>query len=83
MSDEAVVGVVLFGCLLGLPLLCGLAAIVMSEWRTARIAEQNAVLKREMIERGFTADEIVRVLAAGAEPADKIAGTTPQPAGHR
>lgn len=33
--------------------------------RAARIAEQNAVLKKEMIDKGFSADEIVKVLEAG------------------
>ncbi|HVK13711.1 MAG TPA: hypothetical protein VM597_33515 [Gemmataceae bacterium] len=55
----------------------------MTEWRKARVAEQAAVLKRDMIERGFTADEIVRVIDAGAELEDKIAGKSPQPSGHR
>ena len=83
MSDDAVIVVVFFGCLFGLPMVCGLAAIVMSEWRKVRVAEQNAVLKREMIERGFTTDEIIRVLDAGMDAGNKIAGTTPQPAGQR
>ncbi len=45
---------------------------VVEEWRKVRIAEQNAVLKKEMLERGFSADEIVRVIRNGG-PADKMA----------
>ena len=35
-------------------------------WSTARAVEQNAVLKKSMIDRGFAPDEIVRVLEAGS-----------------
>ncbi len=45
---------------------------VMEEWRKVRVAEQNAILKKEMLERGFTADDIVRVIRNGG-PADKMA----------
>lgn len=38
--------------------------------RKARVAEQEAVLKKEMLDRGFSAEEIVRVIAAG-RPADE------------
>jgi hypothetical protein len=83
MSDDAVIATVMFGCLFGGPMLWGIAHCIASEWRKVRIAEQNAVLKRDMIERGFTADDIVQVLAAGSGAGDRIAGTTPQPAGQR
>ncbi len=36
-------------------------------WYWGRVAEQNAVLKQSMIEKGYSADEIVRVLSEGAE----------------
>lgn len=45
---------------------------IMEEWRKVRVAEQNAILKKEMLERGFSADEIVRVIRNGG-PADKMA----------
>lgn len=45
---------------------------VVEEWRKVRVAEQNAVLKKEMLERGFSADEIVRVIRNGG-PSDKMA----------
>jgi di/tricarboxylate transporter len=45
---------------------------IMEEWRKVRVAEQNAILKKEMLERGFSADEIVRVIRNGA-PSDKMA----------
>jgi hypothetical protein len=34
-------------------------------WRKARVAERNADLKQSMIDAGYKADEIVRVLNAG------------------
>ena len=45
---------------------------IMEEWRKVRIAEQNAILKKEMLERGFSADDIVRVMRNG-NPSDKMA----------
>lgn len=44
---------------------------IVESWRKVRVAEQNAVLKKDMIERGFSADEIVRVIRTGA-PSNKI-----------
>jgi hypothetical protein len=43
-----------------------LAAVVAVQWRKVRIAKDNASLKQQMIERGFTAEEIIRVINAGA-----------------
>lgn len=40
---------------------------VAENWRKARGAEQRAALKHKMIDAGFRADEIVRVLNAGGE----------------
>jgi hypothetical protein len=45
-------------------------AIVASERRKVRVAEIQAELKREMLQRGMSAEEIERVVGAGvAEPA--------------
>ncbi len=60
----------LAGVLVG-PLIA-IVAIVSAAWARIRkveaqahIAEVEAALKQQMIERGMSADEIVRVLAAG------------------
>ncbi len=45
---------------------------VMEQWRKVRISEQNAILKKDMLERGFSADEIVRVIRSGYA-SDKMA----------
>lgn len=49
---------------------------VARHWRQAKTAEFAATLKQQMIEKGFTADEIVRVLAAEADAPSATAGTT-------
>lgn len=69
MSDEALVPVVAVAVTCGGPLLWGIVHSLASNWRQVKVAEQNAQLKREMVERGYSADEIARVLEAGA-PAD-------------
>ncbi|OWK46814.1 hypothetical protein [Fimbriiglobus ruber] len=59
-------------CCIGVAAVVAFVAIpILSHyWYAHRIAEQNAVLKQQMIERGFTADEIVRVIAAGTGDSD-------------
>lgn len=42
-------------------------ATLAENWRKARRGEQQATLKQKMIDGGFKADEIVRVLNAGGE----------------
>jgi hypothetical protein len=58
--------------------LIAITAIVSAAWARVRkieaqaqIAEMEAALKQQMIERGMSADEIVRVLAAGQSNAGK------------
>jgi hypothetical protein len=46
-------------------ILTGILYVISDAWKKTRIAEQNAVLKKEMIERGFRPDDIIRVLEAG------------------
>jgi hypothetical protein len=60
--------------------LIAIVAIVSAAWARvrrvevqARLAETDAVLKQQMIERGMSADEIVRVLEAGRKPGAKPA----------
>jgi hypothetical protein len=44
-----------------------IVATVAEQWRKFRVAERNASLKQSMVERGYRADEIVRVLNAGGD----------------
>ena len=41
---------------------------ITENWRKVREAEQSAALKQSMVEKGMSADEIERVLKAGAPP---------------
>lgn len=68
MSDEAIISVVATSVLFGAPMLWLMVDSLAKNWRKARVAEQQTVLKREMIDRGFSAEEIVRVLEAGGTP---------------
>ena len=42
-----------------------IVATVSEQWRKYKVADRNASLKQSMVEKGFRADEIVRVLNAG------------------
>lgn len=53
--------------LLGGPLIGWVVYWVATSWRDVRIAEQAAVLKKEMLDRGMTAEQIAAVLAAGPQ----------------
>ena len=44
-----------------------LGVTIAVQWRKAQQARYNAELKERMIERGFTAEEIERVINAGAD----------------
>ena len=44
-----------------------IVATVAEQLRKFRVADRNAALKQRMIEAGYRADEIVRVLNAGGD----------------
>lgn len=46
-----------------------LFAIVLPQWRRVREVEASSRLKQKMIDRGYSADEIERVLNAGDDEA--------------
>lgn len=71
MSIEEAIAKDLVGVLFVTFLFGGLAlwlivATVADAWRRVRVTERTAQLKQSMIERGYRADEIVRVLNASA-----------------
>lgn len=78
MSGE-IVGLVAVALIFGGPLIWGVTDTVMSNWRKAKLAEQDAVLKKDMIERGFTADEIEQVLTSSSEPSRKTKARSKNP----
>lgn len=52
-----VVGIpVVFGCA------AGMVSAVAKNWRKARVAEIEAALKQEMIQKGMSAEEIIKVI---------------------
>lgn len=67
MSDEAIISIVSVAVVFVAPMLWFVGDTFIKNWRKVKIAEQAVLLKREMIERGYTAEEIERVIAAGAE----------------
>src|SRR5262245_34662907 len=67
MSEDAIVIIVTVSCIIGAPMLIGLIAVIASHWRQVRTEDANAALKSQMIERGFSADEIIRVINAGGD----------------
>jgi hypothetical protein len=48
-------------------LFCGVVAIVTGCWLEVRRAELTAALKKDMLERGMSAEEIRTVMEAGAK----------------
>lgn len=76
MSDDAVIttvvmiAVVLFFAQFYIP-------DVLKNWRQAKADAANAALKQKMIERGFTAEEIIQVINAGG---DEVASKSSHPA---
>lgn len=43
------------------------SAVVLPQWRRVREVEASSRLKQKMIDRGFSAEEIERVLNAGGD----------------
>ena len=66
-----IIGSLAIGCVFGLPMVLGAIAIITGHMRQSRVDEANAALKRDMIDRGYTADEIIRVIDAGSGEAEK------------
>ncbi|MFO0848628.1 MAG: hypothetical protein U0871_08745 [Gemmataceae bacterium] len=68
MDSSDIAKVTFFSIVVGLPILGWIITAAVTEWRKARVAEQEAVLKQSMIEKGFGPDDILRVLAGGHSP---------------
>ena len=59
LFNPAVIGIIM-GC--GIPIV----AIICKSWQTVTKTRSDHELKRSMIERGMSADEIERILDAGS-----------------
>lgn len=77
MSDDSVISVVAIACVFGAPMLWGIVDSMASNWRKAKIAEAEAGLKRVMVEHGYPADEIARVIAASGKAAKDAKDAVP------
>jgi hypothetical protein len=77
VSEGTLIAIVAIGGGLALPALLGGTAIVTAYLRKSKRDETSAALKREMIERGYTAEEIVRVIEAGTDEVEKKAAAVP------
>jgi hypothetical protein len=76
VSDESVITLIgVLGLVLFFVVVCGLPQDLFDRWAKARAAAANTDLKKSMVERGFTPDEIVRVINAGSEDAADEAAT--------
>jgi len=48
-----------------LAMLVPIVAVIASFWHSTEVAKSRDALKRSMVERGYSASEILQVLAAG------------------
>jgi hypothetical protein len=60
-AREIFVPIFAIGCVFGIPII----AIVMYWWYEIRKVTSEAALKQAMVERGYSANEIVHVLTSG------------------
>jgi len=66
LAISGIVGTLLFFVLIFLPSILRHWHLAKVESARAEAEAANAALKREMVERGFTADEITRVVNSGS-----------------
>jgi hypothetical protein len=66
--------VLFFAVVVGIPCLGWMVTSIFAHWREVRISEHLTALKQTMIDKGMSAEDIERVIKAGAlveEPAEK------------
>ena len=68
---EDLAPVLAIAVVIGVPVIGWVITDIAKNWRKVRVSEQLAALKQSMIERGMSAEEIERVLAAGAPSTDR------------
>jgi hypothetical protein len=66
---------VIMGFAIGAPMIGWIAFEIARNWHKVRASEHLAALKQAMVERGMSAEDIERVINAGA-PADEDAAKT-------
>jgi hypothetical protein len=65
---ESLPGILFITFIFGGWVITGVASSIMDNWRKVRQAEQLAALKQTMVEKGLSAADIERILAAGVGP---------------
>ncbi|WP_417378922.1 hypothetical protein [Gimesia sp.] len=65
MGDIDVTGVTAVVCLVGLPLVSGVTAIISHYWSKTVCHQEDVNLKHHLLAAGMSAEEIERVLNAG------------------
>ena len=65
---DSLPGILFITFIFGGWVITGVVSSIMTNWRKTREAEQIAALKQSLVERGMSADDIVRVLNAGVRP---------------
>jgi hypothetical protein len=53
-------------------IVCSVTATIAQAWQKVRRAEQELVLKQEMLRRGLSVDEMERLLRANSKPKDNV-----------
>ncbi|MBX7103775.1 MAG: hypothetical protein K1X57_06825 [Gemmataceae bacterium] len=62
---EQLPAIMSIGLIFGGALIAGIVSMICNAWKGNRESERLAVLKQQMLDRGMSADEIVRVIGAG------------------
>jgi hypothetical protein len=75
MSEGVAVMLVIMGFSIGGPMVGWIVYEIARNWQKVRVSEHLAALKQSMIERGMSADEIERVINAGAPHHEEAAKT--------
>lgn len=69
LGGEEIFGIVAISLLFVCPLIGLVVYWVATSWRDVKLAEQAAALKKDMLDRGMSTEQIAAVLAAGlSEP---------------
>jgi hypothetical protein len=62
---EQAPGVIAIVLIFGGGAIVGVISLILHAWRGNRDSERLAILKQQMLDKGMSADEIVRVIEAG------------------
>jgi hypothetical protein len=58
-------GILAIALIFGGGMVTGVVAMIVSAWKANRESERLAILKQQMLDKGMSADEIIRVIQVG------------------